>query len=514
MQLPIPLLFLMTPAVHENKESELLTPVSRDPRSESCCFEDHLLECQHIDIQPGLLIRKKEIKILGISFTFSNHIAPHGFVYMSQAGDEAVITYNDVSRNMFGGVKTREGKSFAIEKCEGGHVVKEYDVKSFNEDQGIPSPEDAPIIVPPAAQDKKDSKTILEYSVMLYYTTEVKKNVADLEGFFNQILAETNQGYRNSDIPVRLTKFCSEEATLEELPDAKSSFSVLSAFRNMKGSDSALRNTADAAALITWTLPGCGVGYLYSYENGLSFSVTKKSCAAGYYSFGHELAHNFGCHHNREVATNTRIPYGHGFLIKAGNKNSGVRTILAYNREGHNQRVNYYSNPAIKYPPTGTLTGSYTADNAWVFVKNRWSFTSIGNESAECFDPEVSSTTTTTTTTTTSTTSTSTTTTTATTLITTTNNLSVEGAHLHLPSALPECLIDGINYFGVVKTLSTASSDPCRRECNHHPECQYWRWRKDFVNIEKSKCWLIRVASKRSEAYAGFESGQKHCIYR
>ena len=112
-------------------------------------------------------------------------------------------------------------------------------------------------------------------------------------------------GYTNSDIPVRLTKFCSEEATLEEMKYATDSSSVLSAFRNMKGSDSALRNTADAAALITWTLPGCGVGYLYSYENGLSFSVTKKSCAAGYYTFGHELAHNFGCRHNREVLLNS-----------------------------------------------------------------------------------------------------------------------------------------------------------------------------------------------------------------
>ena len=30
----------------------------------------------------------------------------------------------------------------------------------------------------------------------------------------------------------------------------------------VQGSDTALRNTADAAALITWTLPGCGIAYL------------------------------------------------------------------------------------------------------------------------------------------------------------------------------------------------------------------------------------------------------------
>ena len=29
---------------------------------------------------------------------------------------------------------------------------------------------------------------------MLYYTPEVQANVADLDGFFDQVLAETNQG--------------------------------------------------------------------------------------------------------------------------------------------------------------------------------------------------------------------------------------------------------------------------------------------------------------------------------
>ena len=105
-------------------------------------------------------------------------------------------------------------------------------------------------------------------------------------------------------MPVRLTKFCIEKATMEEMPFAPDSASVLHAFRKMKGSDAALRNTADAAALIVMNLPSCGAAYLYAYDNGLTFSVTKKSCATGYYSFGHEIAHNFGCGHNKEVATN------------------------------------------------------------------------------------------------------------------------------------------------------------------------------------------------------------------
>ena len=87
---------------------------------------------------------------------------------------------------------------------------------------------------------------------MLYYTPEVQANVADLDGFFDQVLAETNQGeifvtslssafiiinagYEQSGIPVRLTKFCTELATINDIPDATSSSELLYAFRDMKG---------------------------------------------------------------------------------------------------------------------------------------------------------------------------------------------------------------------------------------------------------------------------------------
>ena len=77
-----------------------------------------------------------DLTILGIRFTFSNLIEPYGFVYKTGAGDEAVITYREVTGNMFGSIKTTNGKSFAIERCHGGHVVKEYDVASLGEDEG------------------------------------------------------------------------------------------------------------------------------------------------------------------------------------------------------------------------------------------------------------------------------------------------------------------------------------------------------------------------------------------
>ena len=128
-----------------------------------------------------------------------------------------------------------------------------------------------------------------------------------------------------------------------------------------------------------------------------------QSCALGYYSFGHELGHNFGAQHNKETNHEAFLPYGRGHLIQQGGSASeGYRTILAYNYPGHRTRVNYYSNPAVNLPLTWTPTGvADQADNARVFRENIATFAEIGDESAYC--PTAPTTTTTTTTTTTST---------------------------------------------------------------------------------------------------------------
>ena len=44
------------------------------------------------------------------------------------------------------------------------------------------------------AFNSTDDNTVVNYSIMLYYTPEVQANVADLDGFFDLVLAETNQG--------------------------------------------------------------------------------------------------------------------------------------------------------------------------------------------------------------------------------------------------------------------------------------------------------------------------------
>ena len=58
---------------------------------------------------------------------------------------------------------------------------------------------------------------------------------------------------------------------------------------------------------------------------------------------------------------------------------------MAYQVEGHEKRVNYYSNPDIVYPGTGTPTGvAGVSNNAAVLLQNVDTVARIGDESAIC----------------------------------------------------------------------------------------------------------------------------------
>ena len=91
-----------------------------------------------------------------------------------------------------------------------------------------------------------------------------------------------------------MTKFCIEEATINDMSDYST---FITTFRNMKGSATATRNTADAAFLLTQSMGGgaCGVGYMSAYASGWTISIGTKSCALGYYTFGHELGKGSIC---------------------------------------------------------------------------------------------------------------------------------------------------------------------------------------------------------------------------
>lgn len=321
---------------------------------------------------------KRTIIVNRIKFTFVRQVPPTGFVYKNKKGDEAVFSYNKIKRHLFGNINTNDGREYEIESCHNGHVLKEIDVKNL----GSESPK-----MPRFAQTQSpkieataDTTTIVTFSVMFYYTQEFEAGTADIEGFVDQIIDITNEGFINSKIPVRVRSFCIEKASLTD------STGDIEAFTRMKGSPVATLNTADAATLLVTNAPYCGIAWLTPASRDYSFSVNMKRCI-GNFVVGHELGHNFGSHHDIYSATNQNrfYSYGYGHHIERGSHSTGARTILAYSRPGYNARVNYYSNPSVTLPLTGTPTGVEGVSNtASVITQNRFTMAAHGDETAAC----------------------------------------------------------------------------------------------------------------------------------
>src|SRR4051794_7732615 len=136
-------------------------------------------------------------------------------------------------------------------------------------------------------------------------------------------VAETNQSYLNSNINQRLRLAHVEEVSYTETGNSSTDLTRL-----QNGSDGfmddvpTLRNTfaADTVSLITETLDACGLGsFMSTVSNSFesrAYSVVKRSCATGNYSFGHELGHNMGADHDAANAGGgtSAYAYDHGFF--------------------------------------------------------------------------------------------------------------------------------------------------------------------------------------------------------
>ena len=156
---------------------------------------------------------------MGNILYFSNYVGSRSRTYKSKAGDEAVVNYNNLTGNLFLTLKTVDGESYAIEWCHGGHVWKHFNVTFLGENMSEPGTDIE-------FMNKKKLKTvdirasddgsIVTITVMIYYTEQFAAITADIPGFVEDVIDETNQGYINSDIPLRIRLHCIEKANIIE----------------------------------------------------------------------------------------------------------------------------------------------------------------------------------------------------------------------------------------------------------------------------------------------------------
>jgi len=283
------------------------------------------------------------------------------------------------------------GRHFKLEMCSNHafcYTWSEVDTANWVREVEVKSS----LIDPPEHEhDQKlldlgraDTTTKVNVSITVYTDSTFRKSFssnAELVAFVNLAISETNQGYANSQIPINMYLKC-----LLNTPSADGSDSdtILSNFLKAAKNDfKTFRRSADITVLLSNSYSDyCGVAYTNVLSKGQTLGTVSKGCATGYYSFGHEIAHMVGALHNKEAGSvNNAYPTGYGFLMRPP-VNSGFRTILAYPAQGYNTRVNYYSNPAIKYK--NIPTGETNINNAKVLTERRFLMAGVGDESLTC----------------------------------------------------------------------------------------------------------------------------------
>ncbi|MBL8297030.1 MAG: hypothetical protein JNN30_01675 [Rhodanobacteraceae bacterium] len=228
---------------------------------------------------------------------------------------------------------------------------------------------DQAAVTPSMASKAVTANTVIR--VLVNYTPAAASASGDINSLINLAIAESNQGYTNSDVQITLQLAAKSQVTYTE----SGSFNTdLTRYRGT--SDGYMdtihsqrnTNTADVAVLLINNSSSCGLASAIGASASTAFAAAHWSCATGYYSFAHEIGHLQSARHDpTNDPTNTPYAYGHGYQSTAG----GWRTIMAYACSSTTcTRINYWSNPNKTYG--GRAMGTTTrSDNARVLNNTR-----------------------------------------------------------------------------------------------------------------------------------------------
>ena len=320
--------------------AEFLTPVPEHGNAimPDLCQEDTVMSCNLVQVDLARL-QDSSMDFMGTTLDFKD--MPGNNTYTFSSGfSEASFTVDTDLDVVWGHVQLSDGRDFIIEpnldNCDGCHVVIEENEEAFPQDnvEDLPSlgnEETRSNVAALLEKGKSDSTTVVTYTIMLYYTPEARHSVDDMRTLAEDMIAKTNQGYINSQIPLRAKLHCMEETKKPEAHFTKGSGHMLNVFATYLGGGNNLRRSADAAVLLVKDAsPMCGWGAVISdgdYANKM-VSLTQLSCAEAGYTFGHELGHNMGLQHDKyspRTGSGIVTPYSQGYHIHG----TMFHTILA-----------------------------------------------------------------------------------------------------------------------------------------------------------------------------------------
>jgi len=281
----------------------------------------------------------------------------------------SVVTFVIVNNVVIGNIVSGDNKMFQIRYIGNRvHSLREIDQTKFpNEAKPLEAVPRSRAGVPFPAPDTCTTDPPTDIDTMVVYTDDARTAAGGTDAMVATVYLaaeETNQSYINSDIDQRMRLVHVAEVSYAESGDL---FADLPALQGGSiGSVTTLRNTfaADVVSMIVENAGGfCGLGYMNetntnAFENS-AYNVVGRSCATGYYSFGHEFGHNMGADHDPPNATSTGpFPYNRGHSNTSPTAPATPwRTIMSYNTSPSSTRVQFWSNPDVNFTVGGDAMG-------------------------------------------------------------------------------------------------------------------------------------------------------------
>lgn len=207
----------------------------------------------------------------------------------------------------------------------------------------------------------KDSNEFVD--VLVCYTKTAMDSSGGLSSINSEIglaIAETNLSYKNSKVKHKLRLVGKMELDYNESESSKSDVKWIQ--KNLQVNNKRNEVRADLVVFIVEKLyESCGRAFAVPKSISPKFApfaycVVKRSCATGYYSFGHEVAHLMGGRHDcLEDNKLTPFDFNHGYEY-CNTEKRPYRTVMSYNNCG-STRIPYWSNPNINYKnqPMGNI---------------------------------------------------------------------------------------------------------------------------------------------------------------